>query len=528
MDIIFISIILISVLLTVLVFLIIFKKDKFEIFDISEFLKKYKNKKIIYIPNPGNAGDSLIAYGTIITFDKFGLNYEIGDINEKYNDKILFFGGGGNLVGIYSNCKKFILNNKNNGNEIIVLPHTVKDEDELLKSLEDNVKIICREKKSFDYVSKIMKNKKNVFLSKDMAFYIDGLDEYKNRIGKGVCNAYRTDSEKTDIYIPEDNIDLSVVFEKPNDAHTRDKNVIKEVSLSVFEYISKYDTINTNRLHVAISASLLNKNVNFYKNSYFKNEEVYKYSIKNKFPKTILNLFKITNKIPLFYINLDENKDRNENIIDIIKKFNFTNTTRIPAVNTKTFDKVLEYKNLILEDSLNKLKINNEKKSRTGHSELTNGAIGCYLSHLNIYKKMVENNIPYALIFEDDLAIDCDKDYFWDFINKLNIPADTDIFLLSALYDQRNKKDGINKIKSFMCTHSYIISLKGVKTILENIYPITVQIDAFLSKLATDEKINIYVLKNKSLKIGQNNRSFGSDIQNLSSIREAFLHFLNI
>ena len=31
------------------------------------------------------------------------------------------------------------------------------------------------------------------------------------------------------------------------------------------------------------------------------------------------------------------------------------------------------------------------------------GAIGCALSHLKIYKHVVDNNIPYALILEDDV-----------------------------------------------------------------------------------------------------------------------------
>jgi hypothetical protein len=34
--------------------------------NIINFLQKYKN--IIYIPNPGNAGDSIIAYGTLQVF----------------------------------------------------------------------------------------------------------------------------------------------------------------------------------------------------------------------------------------------------------------------------------------------------------------------------------------------------------------------------------------------------------------------------------------------------------------------------
>ena len=36
------------------------------------------------------------------------------------------------------------------------------------------------------------------------------------------------------------------------------------------------------------------------------------------------------------------------------------------------------------------------------------GEIGCALSHQAIYRKMVDENIPYALIFEDDAVISPD------------------------------------------------------------------------------------------------------------------------
>lgn len=59
-------------------------------------------------------------------------------------------------------------------------------------------------------------------------------------------------------------------------------NVYEKVSLSLFEYISRYETINTNRLHVGIVGYLLDKQVNFYRNSYYKNEAVYDYLIDKK------------------------------------------------------------------------------------------------------------------------------------------------------------------------------------------------------------------------------------------------------
>nr|QBK89084.1 MAG: glycosyl transferase family 8 [Mimivirus LCMiAC02] len=254
--------------------------------DIHQFLQQYKNREIIYIPNPGNAGDSLIVFGTIQVFDKIGLNYKFGNINTKYVNKLLFYAGGGNLVGIYSNCRKFLNRNKHN-NEIVLLPHTVKREDKLIKSLNDNIKIICREKISYIYVHNLIKNKNNVFLSKDMAFYIEGkgIEEYKNKQGNGACNCYRRDREKTNIPIPKNNVDISHTLGKVG--NTSNPKIIKNVSLSIFKYLSKYNTINTNRLHVAIAGSLLNKNVNLYANSYYKNKAMYEYSIKSIYEKTV-------------------------------------------------------------------------------------------------------------------------------------------------------------------------------------------------------------------------------------------------
>jgi len=251
--------------------------------NIYDFLRGYIDQDIIYIPNPGNAGDSLIAYGTIQVFNKIGLKWIFGNINALYANKTLFYGSGGNLVGIYNDCKKFINNNKWK-NKIILLPHTIQAENKLIEGLGDNIIIICRERKSFRYVYDLIPNKNNVFLADDMAFNIMGIEKYKNIIGTGICNCFRTDGEKTNISIPKGNIDLSSHLRVQN--NTSHVYTIEKVSLSVFEYLSKYDTINTNRLHIAIAGSLLNKKVNMYSNNYYKNREVYEYSLKNKYVNT--------------------------------------------------------------------------------------------------------------------------------------------------------------------------------------------------------------------------------------------------
>jgi len=249
--------------------------------DIFDFLSAYKDKEIIFIPNPGNAGDSLIAYGTIQIFKKLNINYSIGEASKKYSNQTLFYGGGGNFIGIYPDCSNFLKNNKDS-NEIVILPHTIAGEDELIKSLEDNVKIICREKISYTYVNEVLTNKSNLYLSKDLALYIEGLEAFKETKGEGVANCYRTDRERTEINIPADNVDLSNKLYLAG--NTQQPEVIESVTLSFFKYLSNFDTINTNRLHIAIAGGLLNKKVNFYRNIYWKNKAVFDYCLEKDYP----------------------------------------------------------------------------------------------------------------------------------------------------------------------------------------------------------------------------------------------------
>ena len=259
--------------------------------EIDKFLELYKNvKNIIFVPNPGNAGDCIIAYSTIKIFDKLNIQYTIGNYKNIYSNETIFYGGGGNLIGIYNNCKTFLNNNMDLSlnNQIIILPHTIKSEDLLLSNMNNNIKIICREYTSYNYVKEHFKfYEKNLYLSHDMVFYLDipSLKILENsKCSHNVLNCFRNDKEKTNINIPDDNKDLSLLLNTINS--TKDYFIIEKISLAFIKEIYKYNIINTNRLHVAIVGSLLNKKVNFYSNNYYKNESVYKLSISNKYKLT--------------------------------------------------------------------------------------------------------------------------------------------------------------------------------------------------------------------------------------------------
>jgi exopolysaccharide biosynthesis predicted pyruvyltransferase EpsI len=267
--------------------------------DIKNFLAKYQGSKIKYIPNQGNAGDSLIGFATLQVFDELELDYEICKPTEVFEGQIILYGGGGSLIRKYQGSKKFLLNNHKK-NDIIVLPHSFHDCDDLLVNLSKRVVLIAREKISYDYIKSRMKNSDNALLSDDMAFHIKNIDKYRNTSCVGECNAFRFDDELSGdnerAGIPEGNKDISIDFQRPmfmknwNLADDINAQVKKNLSIAtdnIFSYLSKFQIVNTNRLHVGIAAAFLGKTVNLYRGSYHKIMGVYEFSIAGKFDNVV-------------------------------------------------------------------------------------------------------------------------------------------------------------------------------------------------------------------------------------------------
>jgi GR25 family glycosyltransferase involved in LPS biosynthesis len=223
----------------------------------------------------------------------------------------------------------------------------------------------------------------------------------------------------------------------------------------------------------------------------------------------------IFDNIPYYYINLDERTDRKDHIENIAKKYNIKNITRIPAISIKSLDDVYLHKNKIDINAYNMLVKQNITKNRLHHYDLTNGSIGCFLSHLECYKKIVESNTPYAIIFEDDIEINCDKNIYDKIISEIEIPQDADIVLLFALIIEKDKDitDKLKKINFFNCLTFYLVTNKGAKKLLDNLNPIKMQIDGQISRLSYDKIINVYFYDDPDFNYKDFN--YGSDIQNL-------------
>jgi len=158
--------------------------------NIQSYLMTLKNKKFYYWPNPGNAGDALIAHATYVLFDSLNLDYEIVFDTSHLVNKTIVFGGGGNLVeGKYDHMYKELLKCISR-NKCIVLPHTIFGFRDLIDYTKSNLTLLCRERVSYQICLLNSANRNNIYLADDMAFQLpkDYFDEFKQKgVGRATC-----------------------------------------------------------------------------------------------------------------------------------------------------------------------------------------------------------------------------------------------------------------------------------------------------------------------------------------------------
>ena len=287
------------------------------VISVSTHLKELAADSFVnYCYNPGNAGDALIAQATFQVLAECKIGYRIINANHTALDgQTVIYAGGGNLTRYYQNAYSFISRIHRDVRKLIILPHTIDGNIDLLTQLESNTDIICREQVSYQHVQRYAK-KANVYIADDMAFslkindvldaklrrpwhYSPTLSMFKTGLSErkfdrlisylnvrywssltGVINAFRTDLESSTVNIPKYNYDISAAFEYGT--HSQFKVLLSCIHL--LRLINSCRQIRTNRLHVAIAGALLGKEVLFYSNSYYKNRAVYDFSMRSQFP----------------------------------------------------------------------------------------------------------------------------------------------------------------------------------------------------------------------------------------------------
>lgn len=220
---------------------------------------------LYYFPNPGNWGDGLIRYGALKFLYDVNLNYRELTMSRRdwrlpvFRRGTVIYGGGGGWCELWNHSLDYVTEFTQRFN-VVVLPSTYESSYSI-----PNTTFFCRDM----FESK--QNMPDATFCHDMSFYIG--EEFATR-GKGSGKGYffRSDAESANrIRIPSCNNDIGLKG-----------NHLSEVS-PFFDEIDRFAVVCTDRLHVAIAACLLKKEVHLYPGSYFKNRAVYLSSMKDHF-----------------------------------------------------------------------------------------------------------------------------------------------------------------------------------------------------------------------------------------------------
>jgi exopolysaccharide biosynthesis predicted pyruvyltransferase EpsI len=261
-------------------------------------------RPVYWLPNTGNAGDNLISAATVQMFERSGIAYRCIDDPAMFDSagKVVCYGGGGNLVEAYGDARGFLARHHAAAHRLVVLPHTVSGHEDLLRSFGPNVTLICRDRVSYAHCRRAAP-RADILVADDLALWVDAsrllgwrslaarlADRRTHRLlarveadwlaAKGASRelaSWRGDVEASrdrDV-LPAN--DIPVLFSVPFD---RGLAALQISARFLLRAIDRFETIRTDRLHVAIAGAVLGKAVVLYPGSYFKNRAVYDFSLR--------------------------------------------------------------------------------------------------------------------------------------------------------------------------------------------------------------------------------------------------------
>jgi GR25 family glycosyltransferase involved in LPS biosynthesis len=188
----------------------------------------------------------------------------------------------------------------------------------------------------------------------------------------------------------------------------------------------------------------------------------------------------------MYFIVMKNYPERVRNINSIIQTHRLRNPHIFSAIDGTTLNRArLLHKGMITPKMYHKLKP---------------GALGCVMSHITLWKKLVSSGNKYMIIFEDDLKLDN------QFNQKLktylqHLPKDFDLsnlFVNPFIQYKTNfsKNDRLNRYvkKGYpeYGTLCYIISRKGAITLLQKCIPIYTTVDDMIANEIKNKNIITY------------------------------------
>lgn len=189
-----------------------------------------------------------------------------------------------------------------------------------------------------------------------------------------------------------------------------------------------------------------------------------------------------------YVINLDRRPDRWQHILNMLQTRGFSRIVRIAAIDGNTLTPK-QLQSWVTPEGLASL-----TRERQTHEELgSSGAVGCYLSHMEAWKRIVQQQEP-GFVIEDDCVLvenilmhDKTVDPVYDVVlwghSALRTPVQQNLTLHAITPYQ-----GL-----FWGLHFYYLTPAGAQKLLQRALPIHIQVDSYMGQLSLEQVLHMGV-----------------------------------
>lgn len=300
--------------------------------DLEGFLRSLDDREeALFLPNPGNGGDSFIAAATLQVLRRLGVRHrfvgsrEVPSLDGK--GRVVLLGGGGNLVPYYSDVRRRLALVHGTARRVVLLPHTIAGNEDLLGALGGNVDLVARDVPSYEHARRHAAGAR-VWLAHDMTLYasvpellrrgreserpvpllrelareaVSARHVIRGRLRAAALRlrrpgfpptgtergsalrCFRQDAEARTRRTPRGNADLSALF----GWGAASEAAVEAATYHLLRALEPYEEVHTDRLHVALARAAMGKRVHLYPTNTPKVEAVYRHSIRGRFPGVI-------------------------------------------------------------------------------------------------------------------------------------------------------------------------------------------------------------------------------------------------
>jgi glycosyl transferase family 25 len=192
--------------------------------------------------------------------------------------------------------------------------------------------------------------------------------------------------------------------------------------------------------------------------------------------------------LPIVVINLPHRTDRWQALFRRMSAVGLDKVIRVPAVDGARLS--VDHMAALLRAPGSDI-----DEAPRSHLALTRPAIGCFLSHLAIWRWVIDNNVVRVLIFEDDAApaLHFDPARFGAILSSIPEQAGM-VFLgriiMNGMADRADRADraDLARIYYFNGTFAYLITPAACRTLIQHLLPLDRHLDHQISKVLIEQR----------------------------------------